>query len=231
MIMHSADLFSHCANWQRHGNYCGLSLQTAVELFQHLSGLDCVLVCCILQCCLDIRLSGFHEAQDLLIIHFSGTGSDTLEIISLYDIVLQVEDSDVIPKQIDRAVEEFFTLFEIARIQNVDRVKDDPQIPAADRIEYGTCSFRCTYDMFPDRFDRHGYASEETGMTMTAYIAKIRMDSAQELLKSTALPIQDIASLSGYDDAAYFTRLFKKKTGMSPREYRKNPEKKSSEQR
>ena len=131
MIMHSADLFSHCANWQRHGNYCGLSLQTAVELFQHLSGLDCVLVCCILQCCLDIRLSGFHEAQDLLIIHFSGTGSDTLEIISLYDIVLQVDDSDVISKQIDRAVEEFFTFLEIARIQNVDRVKDDPQIPAA----------------------------------------------------------------------------------------------------
>ena len=61
-------------------------------------------------------------------------------------------------------------------------------------------------------------------MTMTAYIAKKRMDNAQELLKSTTLPVQDIASLSGYDDAAYFTRLFKKKTGISPRDYRKTNE-------
>lgn len=63
--------------------------------------------------------------------------------------------------------------------------------------------------------------SEETGMTITDYITKRRIENAQELLENTTLPVQDIASLCGYDDAAYFTRSFKKMTGISPRDYRK----------
>ena len=63
--------------------------------------------------------------------------------------------------------------------------------------------------------------SEETGMTITDYITKRRIENAQELLEYTTFPVQDIASLSGYDDAAYFTRSFKKMTGISPRDYRK----------
>ena len=64
-------------------------------------------------------------------------------------------------------------------------------------------------------------ALEETGMTITDYITKRRIENAQDLLENTSFPVQDIASLSGYDDPAYFTRIFKKMTGISPRDYRK----------
>ncbi len=62
---------------------------------------------------------------------------------------------------------------------------------------------------------------DEMHQTMTDFIAKRRIENAQELLAGTQLPVQDIASICGIDDAAYFTRLFKMKTGLSPRQYRK----------
>ena len=64
--------------------------------------------------------------------------------------------------------------------------------------------------------------SEETGMTITDCIAERRIENAQELLENTVIPIQDIASQCGYDNPAYFTRLFKKKTGITPGIYRRN---------
>ncbi len=67
---------------------------------------------------------------------------------------------------------------------------------------------------------------EELHQTLTDYTAKRRIENAKELLRDTSLPVQDIASLSGIDDAAYFTRMFKMKTGMTPRQYRKISEKK-----
>ena len=48
-------------------------------------------------------------------------------------------------------------------------------------------------------------------MTITDCIAERRIENTQELLENTVIPIQDIASLCGYDDPAYFTRLFKKR--------------------
>ncbi|MFW0772587.1 helix-turn-helix domain-containing protein [Paenarthrobacter nitroguajacolicus] len=47
------------------------------------------------------------------------------------------------------------------------------------------------------------------------------MSRAQSLLSDTNLPVQRIAKLSGYDDPAYFSRLFTKKTGFSPSQFRR----------
>ena len=65
---------------------------------------------------------------------------------------------------------------------------------------------------------------QDTGMTPTAYLNKIRLEHARELLLrpvSPAYSIQDIAHRSGFDDPDYFCRLFHKETGLSPRDYRK----------
>ena len=59
-----------------------------------------------------------------------------------------------------------------------------------------------------------------TGVPPQRYITRLRMTNARELMDSTTLPITDIARLVGYDNPLYFSRMFKKETGMSPRGYR-----------
>ena len=61
---------------------------------------------------------------------------------------------------------------------------------------------------------------KETGKTVTGYVNEKRIELAQELLKTTNLQIQTIAQYCGIVDVHYFTRLFKKITGVSPKQFR-----------
>lgn len=63
---------------------------------------------------------------------------------------------------------------------------------------------------------------KETGQTLTDFVNKTRIEYARHLLKSTKLSVQNIAAQSGIPDIHYFTRVFKRETGMSPREWRGN---------
>ena len=60
----------------------------------------------------------------------------------------------------------------------------------------------------------------ETGSTVTAYIRAERMKLAMQLLRTTQLQIQTVAQHCGMMDVQYFSRTFKRETGMTPREYR-----------
>ncbi len=60
-----------------------------------------------------------------------------------------------------------------------------------------------------------------TGITPMQYILSARMANAQSLLESSEYTISEIASIVGYDNSMYFSRIFRKQTGMSPMEYRK----------
>jgi YesN/AraC family two-component response regulator len=61
---------------------------------------------------------------------------------------------------------------------------------------------------------------EETKMTLTAYQQMLRINQAKHLLKTDNLSIEEIAWTIGYDDPAYFARVFKKETGKTPSQYR-----------
>ncbi len=63
---------------------------------------------------------------------------------------------------------------------------------------------------------------KETGMTLTEYVSKKRIDHAAFLLTSTNLQIQGVAQHCGIFDVNYFTKMFKKYTGKTPREYRED---------
>ena len=52
------------------------------------------------------------------------------------------------------------------------------------------------------------------------YILRRRVGEAQVMLYDTTDSISEIAQAVGFEDAAYFSRLFSKYVGMSPREYR-----------
>lgn len=57
-------------------------------------------------------------------------------------------------------------------------------------------------------------------MNFIAYLNEYRMDIAKKLLADPMINIKDISTKAGYRDANYFTRLFKRKTGMTPSEFR-----------
>jgi len=60
----------------------------------------------------------------------------------------------------------------------------------------------------------------ETGETLTEHVNKKRIAYAVQLLQSTKLQISSIAQHCGISDVNYFSKLFKKYTGLTPREFR-----------
>ncbi len=62
--------------------------------------------------------------------------------------------------------------------------------------------------------------SRETGETFSDYLARVRMDNATRLLKTTALSAAEIAKRVGYKDPQYFSRVFKRTSGVSIRMFR-----------
>lgn len=61
---------------------------------------------------------------------------------------------------------------------------------------------------------------EELNCTFTEYVNHLRVDRSKYLLRNTDVPIAEIASVVGFGDQSYFTRIFKRQTGISPGKYR-----------
>lgn len=61
---------------------------------------------------------------------------------------------------------------------------------------------------------------EKIGVTITDYINTQRIHKAQSLLDLTTLSITDIAHQCGFNDSNYFSRVFRKHTKLSPKQYR-----------
>lgn len=58
------------------------------------------------------------------------------------------------------------------------------------------------------------------GLSLIDYLISVRISHAQDLLSNVNLPVKLIAAECGFNDIHYFSKLFKKNTGMSPRNYR-----------
>lgn len=53
------------------------------------------------------------------------------------------------------------------------------------------------------------------------YLTEVRIQAACELLQDPLRPTAEVAGMVGYEDASYFARAFKKKTGLTPTQYRR----------
>jgi YesN/AraC family two-component response regulator len=83
-----------------------------------------------------------------------------------------------------------------------------------------------TLQYFSEKLEVNGsYLSNlfrrETGKTITQYVTDQRLKHAENLLRYTNKPVRSVAAEVGIGDAQYFSRLFRKKTGMKPTEYRR----------
>ncbi|HBR01027.1 MAG TPA: AraC family transcriptional regulator, partial [Ruminiclostridium sp.] len=61
---------------------------------------------------------------------------------------------------------------------------------------------------------------EETGTNFVTYLNNYRISVAKRLLMDNSIDIVDISNLVGYEDQSYFSKSFKKITGMTPGKYR-----------
>ena len=61
---------------------------------------------------------------------------------------------------------------------------------------------------------------EATGDSPNQYHLNLRLDKARELLNTTNLNVTEVAYSLGFDSVFYFSKLFKKKNGVSPKSYR-----------
>ncbi|WP_039765622.1 PocR ligand-binding domain-containing protein [Caldicellulosiruptor sp. F32] len=63
---------------------------------------------------------------------------------------------------------------------------------------------------------------KQLGITVKEYLINIRLKKSKELIETTDLPIGEISKMVGIEDQNYFSRLFKKKFGVSPLNYKKD---------
>ena len=61
-----------------------------------------------------------------------------------------------------------------------------------------------------------------TGESTISYVTRLRIERAKKELIETERSIAEISELIGYNDSHYFFKLFKKETGMTPLQYRRN---------
>ncbi|AJR04512.1 transcriptional regulator [Siansivirga zeaxanthinifaciens CC-SAMT-1] len=64
---------------------------------------------------------------------------------------------------------------------------------------------------------------KKTGQSPLDYLIRLRIQKACQLLDNTPLKIKHIGCNVGYNDPYYFSRIFTKTIGVSPRDYRKAP--------
>lgn len=64
--------------------------------------------------------------------------------------------------------------------------------------------------------------TEIYGVSPTRYIRNLRIEKAKELLMSDCASKEEIAQLSGFGSIYYFSKIFKKETGMTPSEYQRS---------
>ncbi len=63
--------------------------------------------------------------------------------------------------------------------------------------------------------------SEIMGISFKKYLVNLKMEKAKELLRRGDLTIAETADAIGYEEAAYFVKIFKQHTGCTPSSYRK----------
>lgn len=60
-----------------------------------------------------------------------------------------------------------------------------------------------------------------TGSTLIDYVQNLRIEAAKRLLEGERTAVDEISAEVGYEDASFFRRLFRRRTGLAPSEYRR----------
>jgi AraC-like DNA-binding protein len=150
-------------------------------------------------------------------------GNDILLIIAAYDEMCRnpLPDSDVMEKAAH--------LLSCILLILKDRAKEKSYNPLTLKIMHylhSNFSKKVTLnDIGKLTFFSPNYCENifkrETGRSVIDYLLEIRMEEAKKLLAEGVLSLGDVSETVGFEDYNYFSRVFKKRTGYTPSEYKK----------
>ncbi|WAA13374.1 phosphoenolpyruvate hydrolase family protein [Fervidibacillus halotolerans] len=145
-------------------------------------------------------------------------GGSVFERIPSEQMILQVtksfkETDEVQYEQLSHFIMDGFTSKKdyIDFIKNYIRLHYADNISLNDLAEYLGLSRSYLSTLF----------KEEVGTSFRDYLIEYRINLAIDILKTKILPLTTVAEMVGYPDYAQFSKLFKKKLGMSPKEFAK----------
>ena len=81
---------------------------------------------------------------------------------------------------------------------------------------------RISYEQMPPKVE---YSLTEYGKTFSDIVTDIKMDKAKNMLNEPDARVYEVAVKLGYHDGRYFSQLFKRCTGMTPKEFQKRCDK------
>jgi transcriptional regulator GlxA family with amidase domain len=72
----------------------------------------------------------------------------------------------------------------------------------------------------PERSFKRRFA-RATGMSPLEYVHTLRLEESKQMLETSELAVEAVAVQAGYEDASFFSRLFRRRVGLTPAQYRK----------
>lgn len=153
-------------------------------------------------------------------------GADPAETFRLSeDFIGQIEayaDVDQLAFWISDIVRRFIVqAFDLAQVKHSDvvfKIMNHIKRNCAEKLSLDSLA----KEVFLSKSYLSSIFKQETGMSLTAYITRVRIEKSKKMLLEDNMSLAIIASQCGFKDQSYFTKVFKKETGVSPKKYRTN---------
>lgn len=146
-----------------------------------------------------------------------GNGSSTAALLHIVQVIFAI--TDLTPER--KRWIETETNSDHALLRKVEIYLNDDQSYEVD-VHRLAASLHMSYGHLARKYKKL------SGHTIMDRMSQIRLERSLELLRCTDQPIQEIAFITGLSSLSYYSRLFKKKYGMSPKEYRDNGKEKGA---
>lgn len=173
----------------------------------------------------DQRVSGLMDIIIVATKLIEEMGGDPRRILSGYTDVAALRealsDTDAAKKLIDSIKEQAFSFRDTVTVPAYsDSIREARHYIKEHYRDHGLSlnTVAAAVNVSPNHFST--IFARQTGENFISYVTRTRMEQAKILLKTTKLRTADIAYESGYSDTHYFSYVFKKNVGLSPREFR-----------
>lgn len=148
------------------------------------------------------------------------------------EYVLKMSIMEELPKAVEKAIHEL----EKEKTKEIVERKEEPGTLYLKMEQYIEENYKTKISLDDIASALHASGSylsrmykNKTGKNLFDVILDKRMEAAKEYLVQTDMRTYEISEAVGIEDSGYFSKMFKKKTGVSPKEYRKREKNESME--